>query len=243
VTWVNNKILAAIAFFFILSSLTYGMNRSLFLKEVNNKLFQHIKLMRPSADMKDLEISITNLPDLEEYIIKTTSFNLRIADNSNLIGKTVIFIDFFDENFKIIKKNKMITSIIMYENFLKTTKLIDKDEKITSSNVIVVYENNYGKPVQNFHSISQLENYRTLSKIGTGVYLARFMVKEDPTIKRNDKITLKIKKGVLEIEILGQALEDGYKGKSIRVKSLLEEEKTFEGEVLDNETVLINSIR
>jgi len=76
-------------------------------------------------------------------------------------------------------------------------------------------------------------------QISRGEILRFYMLKERPLIMRGDAISLILNKDWGQVKVEGIALDDGYHGGNIGVKSILSRKKKMRGKVLDEKTVSI----
>ncbi len=245
-TLVNNRfrLYLSIAFFFIGSiSPILGIPTSVFKEDVSTVLIQHLKTQKSYISTSDVAISILNLSDLSQHLSQATSFNIRLAPGAIIVGKTVISIQFLNELNQIITKTNLITHVTVQARFLKTTRTIPADQMILPEDVEVIYTDEYAKPVNAIRSIDALVGKKTIVQLNKDVYLAEFMLKKIPLVRRGDQIKLEVIRDGLTVTIPVEALEDGVLSQSIRVKTLLNDPKVMEGVVLDSKTVRIHPLR
>lgn len=243
-TWVNKTkltvlILASIGAFTPICAL----ERSDILDAFQAKALPQVLQRRPNASQKDIQIQILNLDQLSIDARNASSCNIRIEPGADLIGKTIIFMDLYNENNLLLKKAKIVSQITVSSTFLKTKRVVTKDQVITSKDVDIVYEDDYAKPIKAIRSLLEIKNKVTAATLGPGVYLAEFMLKNPIIIHRGDNIEALMYGDNLEIKIRVIALEEGSVHQHIKLRSTLKDQKTLEGEILDSKTVRISALR
>jgi|GEM_PF-3796501 len=180
-------------------------------------------------------------PNLEKKVPEeATYFMLDIPPNPQLLGKTVIPVTFYSET-AILSKKQLFIVCDVKSNFLKTVKLLPKASSIATSDVTVVYESVYGKPIKSLTQFSDIDGRETLSTLTAGTYLSSSMLKAVPLIRQGSIVQAHFKKDNIELNLKVQALEEGFKGQTIRVKATFDKGKILLGEVVDSNNVSIIS--
>ena len=204
---------------------------------------QRILEQKPQINASGVTIVIKNEQELSNIAESASSFNFTIDPSISIANVTILPISFLDEDNTLLKKSKIITETTTKTFFLKTKRIIGKEAKVTSKDVETVYESDYAKPINSFRSLEELETLKTAAIIGSGVYLAKFMFKATPVIHRGNTVTLQLSGNNLEIKIKAKAQDEGGIGQRIKVTPLVGEKKTMEGEIIDSQTVRIDSMR
>lgn len=93
-------------------------------------------------------------------------------------------------------------------------------------------------PKQSIQDPQELINYVAMRKIPKGEVLRKSKLKREHLVKRGDEITLIFRKGALEINFVGTALENGYYGEVIRVRSA-NTGKVLRGKVVSENALIL----
>ncbi len=93
-------------------------------------------------------------------------------------------------------------------------------------------------PRKEISSTEELINYIALRYIKKGERVKKSFLKKEPLIRRGDEVDVVFRKGALEISFKGKALDTGFYGDTIRVKSL-NTGKILRGRVISEEAVLV----
>jgi flagella basal body P-ring formation protein FlgA len=105
---------------------------------------------------------------------------------------------------------------------------------------MVAYEERFMErcPRQSIASEDELINYVALRTIKKGEVLKKSFLKREPLIRRGAEVDVLFRRGNLEISFRGEALDTGFYGDLIRVKSL-NTGKVLRGKVISENVVLI----
>ncbi len=240
--WVNRLNLITLILTLSVPTLIFGMPFAEVQQNFKDKALPLVLSKREFASPHDVQIQILNAEQIANEARRAATCNIHIEPGADLIGKTVLFVDFYDENQVLIKKSKLWSQVSVYSNFLKTKHLIQKDQVITSKDVVVSYEDDYAKPIKAFHSLDEIGNKVTAATLGPNVYLATFMVKNPIIIHRGDTVDAILVGDHVEVKIRVIALEEGCVHEKIKLRRSLRDHKTLEGEIIDSQTVRIAAV-
>jgi flagella basal body P-ring formation protein FlgA len=210
----------------------------IYVKEsVANKMLQDF----PFLSSKDIKISID---DSYQKTIPATacSFRLHFSSNAKFLGKTVLPIKYFDAQNNYLARNYLTFMANAFTNFVYTTATLKKGQRIQASDLTLKYQTILGKPSQCLKKLSAALGQQTRHNIAASSYLTTWMIEEVPDIRKGDKIAIVIKKRHLQLKVKGQALENGTCGQTIKIKSLMNNKKILEGEIIDSKNVQVTLI-
>ena len=121
---------------------------------------------------------------------------------------------------------------------LTATEDIQRGERIYPWQVSL--ENLYMKrcPRQEIENTEELINYVALRTITKGSIIKKSLFKREPLVRRGEQVNVIFRRGNLEISFTGEALENGFLGDVIRVKSS-NTGKILRGRVVSEGSVLV----
>ncbi len=121
---------------------------------------------------------------------------------------------------------------------LKASEVIDTGERVYPWKVYYGYEFLERCPRKEFSNAEELINYVALRRIEKEEIIKRSYLRKEPLIRRGEEINVIYRSGALEISFYGIALENGYFGEYIRIKSR-NTGKILKGKVISEGAVII----
>ena len=190
----------------------------------------------PAISSSDVRISVKSRQDMAPPN-EAKSWKLELSANTHFLGTTILPLVYFDQAHSEIKRMPLIFQIQAKGHFVKATRVIRKEEILTTSNIEDSLEDIEGKPFVQVPSYQKALGKQVVMTIAKGAFILDSLIKQVPVIKQGGKILIILKKQNVELKFKGEALQDGQKGSRIKVKSALPDHKVLEGEVIDAETV------
>ncbi|MCP4049188.1 MAG: flagellar basal body P-ring formation protein FlgA [bacterium] len=187
----------------------------------------------------DIKISIQNKEILKYVPENTVTCKLDIRPKANLLGKTVLPLLFYSQKNNLLKKTSVIINTNAYTNFARTTKTIKRGTVLSREHIVFKYEPFYGKPVNCLLKTEDIIGKEAFSTIPKNALITEWLIRDIPDIRSNDKITIVLNKNNLELRVGGIALENGYIGDNIRIRTTLKERKLLEGTIIAPQCVKI----
>ncbi len=225
------------------TSPSHGLSYEKFESDIIAKVVKQAKINKPFATSPEIQVTIVNKKELEDVCIKASSYNFEIKKTTLIIGRTVTPVMFSDQDNQIISKMNVSSFVTVKSNFVKTKKILIAENAITSADIEIVTEDSYGKPENTYRDMAEVIGKLPKATIGKNVCLTPMMIKITPVIKQGQTLEAIYNQHNLIIKVPVRALSDGYAGQKLRVKTLLGQEKTVEGDVIDSQTMVIKSLR
>ncbi len=120
-----------------------------------------------------------------------------------------------------------------------TRRWVNREERLTQENVFPVEMRQSLIPPHAVTSMEELQGKIARVAIPKGRVVTLTQVVEPPLIRKKQIVTLKVDAPGLKVEAKGEALTDGRKGESIKVKNV-DSGKILYGKVEDGNTVVVS---
>jgi flagella basal body P-ring formation protein FlgA len=199
------------------------------------------KMKRDYPFLKEKDI-VVRLPGVDEFASlpkMIASFDFDVLSISNLLGKTSIVINFFDKEGSFVRRSRLNFDVDASSDVLVAARDLKRGDIVSQKDVTSVYESLYAVPVPRIQSVDDALGKEVNYSLLKGTVLTQSQLRAVPLIHRGDNVSVFFKSGALELSVRGEALEDGQKGQSVRVKTLLDSHKIVEGTVLDEERISV----
>lgn len=191
------------------------------------------------ADSSDLSVNVLNLPQdvtaPEGEVALTVDLPYGVRYNSPTTANVTISV-----NGRIAAVTTLKFEVKMYKQVLIASRTIAVREVLTADSLR--YERlDIGRLNAGYYSdATAVLGLITRRMITPGTPINQYMIEKPIVIKRNNNVTIMARIGALEVTAAGQALQDGYEGKIIRVKNL-NSSKILSAKVIDENTVQVLS--
>ncbi|MFA5879546.1 MAG: flagellar basal body P-ring formation chaperone FlgA [Candidatus Margulisiibacteriota bacterium] len=203
-------------------------------EEVILELIQNIKNKKKYSEVN---IDIKN-PGIFNQINKSAKTFSAELENKELLGLVIIPLSFYNDKNLMVDKKELVLKIDAFSNLVVTKRSLKPKEIIKADDLELSYGKLNDKPQNIILNISDAINKETKYNIQKGDLLLKSMIQETPLIRKGDKISIIFFNNSIKLEVEGNALEDGYYGKTIQVQKRAPY-KIFEGEIIDSKKVLV----
>ncbi len=166
-----------------------------------------------------------------EIKIKTS---LRDAFVKRTIVRTTFYVDG-----KFQRALGVPVTLSLYKNVWIAKQPIQRGDALSGINVEMARRDISSLAGTAARSSSDLNLTRVTKSFKTGDILDHRFIEKDPAVIRNNMVEIIFKSSTVAISIPGEAMEDGYMGDIIRVKSN-EFKKEYRGKIIQKGRVLIN---
>ena len=238
--FVVNVAICMMALFMTLTTLhaiTLEETEKLVEKNIKTFLIQKMPFLR----QEDITVNLENLKSIFPEDTFVTHFTLpELTKDKHLLGKTLIPIVFYQQT-KVLSKKRVIANSSAHTYFIQTTQKITKGMVIKHGQIEKKYLPILGNPKNGFHQLKNVLHKEAKVTLAKGTILTPYLIRPTPVIHKGDHISYVIKQDYFEIKGKGTALEDGYIGQKIRVKTLLDAQKKLTGVIVDANTVKLFS--
>jgi len=190
-----------------------------------------------NVENEDLKISILGIPSIKELPKNIEKLSVKIHPKAKLLGITRLPVEYFDDKGELRFKNDIAAEVDILGSVLRTVGNLTRGDVLTSKNTSVKKESLRAIPYQRLSSQDQIIDRETVSQLAEGSLLTPWNTRKIPQIKAGDIINLILKSGNIKLKVRAKAISDGYKGKKIKVKTLLKESRIIKGDVVNHETV------
>jgi len=151
----------------------------------------------------------------------------------NIFVLTSIFVDQ-----KCCEKFFISAKIRTFETVLVAQKKILPNENLQNEDVELINKETTAINRTVFHSVENINGYRTKRFIPKGTVLSQEMIEPIPLVSRGDQVTLVVKNENFLITSIGKALQNGCKNEWVDVLNI-NSNKRLTGKVIDFRKVLI----
>lgn len=167
---------------------------------------------------KNLEI------EFRRYIqpkINWTGVTLRVthARNADLCGMVTLKVTAI-RNGQELRTFPVPVDITLYDDVVVATRRLKRKDVITAADVTIERREVNLKKDRPFADFEEVIGNRMRRSLSSGALLTQTAIEENPLVKRGEKVTIRYQTVNLLLTALGEAIEDGWKGRSIRVKNL-----------------------
>ena len=163
------------------------------------------------------------------------NFKLDFPENRRLAGKVILPVDIL-VNGRI--KGKVIVSAVIdiFRPVAAAHRQIKKGETLAETDVEMLEKNISNYPGSVLFDGSSAVGRETKVMIPKGTVLLEWMLRDVPAVKEGDIVDLIKTAGSVRVQTNALALEDGYKGKMIKVRNL-DTEKIIHAKVTGSKEV------
>lgn len=139
---------------------------------------------------------------------------------------------------KLYRKVIISTYINIYDNALVSSHRIKRNERVTQNDVVLKRVDVTGFEDRVVSSIDDLDEYRSKKYISSNRILKKNYFEKIPDIEKGTTVNLHLETDALKLSFFGEAMSDGYIGKTARFKSI-DTGKVFSCEIVDSKNALV----
>lgn len=215
------------------------------IKDESKRIFnESLTMYIESQGSKLSSFSYGLIEDLNKniYLDKAHSFTLSTPNERPIIGNQIQQLKLYDKLGNLIHETYLNIKLRASIEMLIANKSLKQNQMISDDDLTVqVRPLPKGDIKIEDHVFSKKESVGKLiqRQITRGEVLKFYMIKDKPLIQRGDQISLLMNKDWGQVKVEGVALDDGFSGNEIAVRSLLSNKKKMRGKVLDEKTVSI----
>ncbi|MFH0887289.1 MAG: flagellar basal body P-ring formation chaperone FlgA [bacterium] len=174
--------------------------------------------------------------DFEKYG-DNNGFKIDFIRVPRLTGKMVIPIQVTKGN-DILGTVYVLASISAYKPVVVTAKKIKKSKKIEKDDLVLAKKEISNLPDKVFEKIEYVIGVEAKTTLPAGSIIMPWMVQAVTVVKRGDRVNISVTGEGVEVKAEGIALESGFVGKKIRVRSdAFKNKKELEGIVVSSSIV------
>jgi len=191
----------------------------------------------PLANPESIEIDIKESALLGKMTAAASEFKLQFPQGSDIVGRTVLPIRFFDSGGDIVHKGNIVVDVEAKAPYYRTKRLIKRHKVIKETDIELVNLSVKGQHKNVVRRKEDIVGRMTASTLASGSIMTAYMLKEVPVINIGSTVTVLLQNNGFELRVKGRALDDGSIGDTIRVQTKLETRKVIYAEVLNETTV------
>lgn len=181
------------------------------------------------------EFSITSLP---KGLSKFDDTKLEIINDGNFrLSGSYAFVPVKLKYDKNASASFVTVKLELYDNVLVANREIAKGEMLSNSDFVIEEKCVTGLRTNVFTDVELLGEYRSRTKISSGLILEDYMLEKAPLINTGDFINALFINGSVTISFGVTARTQGGKGEIIRVSD--DSKRIFKAEVIDSKNVKI----
>ncbi len=110
--------------------------------------------------------------------------------------------------------------ITLFDDVVVTTRRLKRKDVITDGDVVIERRDINLRKDRPFTALKEVVGWRVRRSLADGAVLTQTAIEENPLVLRGEKVTLRYQTANLLLTAIGEAIEDGWKGRPIRVKNL-----------------------
>lgn len=233
---LTNRWIGFFAALLFLSAATVGSEFK-FEKDIREMYKDKVVHDYPLANPESIEIDIKELSLLAKLTASASEFKLQFPQGSDVVGRTVLPIRFFDTEGDIVHKGNIVVDVEAMAPYYRTTRLIKRHKVIQESDIELVDLSVKGQHKNVVRRKDDIVGRMTASTLAAGSIMTAYMLKEVPVVKIGSNVIVLLQNDGFELRVKGRALDDGSIGDTIRVQTNLETRKIIYAEVLNETTV------
>ena len=134
------------------------------------------------------------------------------------------------------KKIFVRAKVEVFKNVVISNRRIKRGEEITAEDLALESRDIAVVPQKYYEDIAQVVETEAKTSIPKNSTIYEWMIKEIPLVHRGDQVAILVIGPNLRVKTMGRALEDGYLGKTIKVRRA-ESDKTLEGTLISSDEV------
>ncbi len=196
--------------FFFFISVSFGSEAVVSKERIKKDIERFLERKYP-----DIEIVYISVPKIRP--IRGESIKTYIKESSKTYS--YIYLTYYVykdtqllKRFSIPVRYKKVSYVVFSKVAIKRGEYITKDK--------VILKKFLGNPRHMFLSIDEVVGSKAKINIRENTPLKEYMIEPDYFVKRGSNVKIIYNKGIIHIELIGKALENGKKGQIINVKNL-----------------------
>lgn len=194
---------------------------------------------QPGISSENVRVVILNEANIDDVIGDIGFFTIDLPADIDVLGKTVRPVELYDLESEPLATLQIVVLVEGKTNFVKAGKRLLKGDIIRDTDIYVELLDMQGKPRRSIISTNNVIGQEASSVITVGTIITRTMIRTVPDIKRGDEVTIYLMGAGVELKLKGEAMEEGYIGDTILIRSDVHKNKTFKGEIIDSSTVQV----
>jgi len=203
---------------FFLTAYAYAESDHAIHTRIREVIFQEV---HSRLDMDSLSVTV-DIPDQPLQAASSLKINdIRLEwgrSNDHLRGRVVLPVRLYYENmnsFVIYAR----AEIKWFRKVCVSSSRIARHQLFEDSNIIMEIRDISDVSGEPFSCVSDIEGMRSRHLIQSGRIITQNMTEMPPTIKRGEKVTIRMMRGRLLITSTGIARQDGWMGDEIRIRT------------------------
>jgi flagella basal body P-ring formation protein FlgA len=192
----------------------------------------------PHIVSSSISVQIIN-SEILTYPTGSDRFQFDIPEQSDVLGKTILPLQFLNDTDTVVKTVKVYTHVTGKAYYMQTRLPLKRYDVITSDNVTRVLQNASGKSHDTHLSLSDIIGKQLKSTIPTHTILSHRMLQEKQLIRSGQQVGLIIENAGISLRLKGLAMDDGARHQMVRVKVNYQSNQILQGEVINESTVRV----
>ena len=201
--------------------------KDLFYKYVKDRIGNHA------------DFSISNFKVTGNQPVSTGVITLKIADHGNreMLGYMSIT-TFVHVNAKSVQRVMLAGWVHLFKEIPCTVHPLEKDTVLSEKDVTSVRKDISKLPLNIVLNTKAAIGKKLKQSVRSGAYLRENMLDDVPAVNRGDQVLIVAESGTIRVTVMGETLEQGSPGDTIRVKNATSK-KIISAEVVDASTVRV----
>jgi flagella basal body P-ring formation protein FlgA len=192
-----------------------------------------------TVDSKDVRVVILNEAAIDDVSVTIGSSVLDLEEDIDVLGKTVRPVTLLTKDGHFLDKLQVVVLVEAKITYFKSSKRIHKGDIIRKDDFYPIILDMKGRPKKSIFFLEEIVGQQAAYAITAGTIITRRMVRDFPDVEVGDIITVFLVGENLELKIKGQALDEGYTGDTIRLKSDVHKKKMLKGEIIGPSSVQV----
>jgi len=147
------------------------------------------------------------------------SLQINHPGNADLCGAVTLRVT-ATKNGETLRSFPVPIQVTLYDDVVTTTRRLRRHEVITAGDVSLERREVELKRDKPYVDLAKVIGYRVQRSLTAGRALTPSAIEEVPLVKRGQRVTVRYQSGNLLLTTIGEAIEDGWKGRPVRVKNL-----------------------
>lgn len=233
---LTNRLFNTVVALVLLSTTLFGSNFK-FKADIQDMYRQKVIHDYPLVLPESIYIDIKEISLLSKLTATATEYRLQFPSGSDVVGRTVLPIRFFDSKGEVVHKGNIVVDVAAKAPYYRTKRLIKRHKVIQEDDIELINLSVRGQHKNVVRKKDDIIGRMTASTLASGAVVTAYMLKEVPAVKIGATVSVLLENNGFELRVKGRALDDGSIGDTIRVQTRLETRKVIYAEVLSETTV------
>jgi flagella basal body P-ring formation protein FlgA len=195
----------------------------------------------PHIVSSSISVQIINL-EILTYPTGSARFQFDIPQASDVLGKTILPLQFLNDSGDVIETVKVYTHVTGKAYYIQTRMPLKRYDIITPDNVSRVLRYASGNTHDTHLSLEDIMGKQLKSTVPRHTIISHRILQEKQLIRSGQQVGLVIENEGISLRLKGLAMDDGARNQMVRVKVNYQSNQILQGEVINESTVRVPSM-